>query len=74
MRRLAGSSSSLDITNEENVQDLLIFADNKIKNREDLEVKTKDFKYFDPDDDEGDGSLCTGITRLESENNAVKLS
>ena len=74
MRRWAGSSSYLNITNEENVQDLLIFADNKIKYGEDLEVKTKDFKYLDPDDDEGDGSLCTRITRLESENNAVKLS
>jgi len=42
----------LDITNEENVQDLLIFVDNTIQYGEDLEVKTRDFEYPDPDDSE----------------------
>ena len=38
----------LDITNEENVQDLLIFVD-MVKYGEDLEVKTRDFDYPDKD-------------------------
>ena len=44
----------LDITNEENVQDLLIFVDNTIQYGEDLEVKTRDFEYPDRDDDDND--------------------
>ena len=39
----------LDITNEENVQDLLTLVDNTIQYGEDLDVKTRDFDY--PDDD-----------------------
>ena len=50
----------LDITNEENVQDLLIFVDNTIQYGEDLEVKTRDFEYPDPDDDDGDGNYEQG--------------
>ena len=50
----------LDITNEENVQDLLIFVDNTIQYGEDLEVKTRDFEYPDQDDDEGDGNYEQG--------------
>lgn len=42
----------LDITNEENVQDLLIFVDNTIQYGEDLEVKTRDFDYPDRDDED----------------------
>ena len=44
----------LDITSEENVQDLLIFVDNTIQYGEDLEVKTRDFEYPDRDDDDAE--------------------
>jgi len=42
----------LDITNEENVQDLLTLIDNTIQYGEDLDVKTRDFDY--PDEDGGE--------------------
>eukprot|EP00088_Acartia_fossae_P010465 TRINITY_DN1522_c0_g1_i1.p1 TRINITY_DN1522_c0_g1~~TRINITY_DN1522_c0_g1_i1.p1 ORF type:complete len:277 (+),score=68.64 TRINITY_DN1522_c0_g1_i1:31-861(+) len=42
----------LDITNEENVQDLLIMIDTTVQYGEDLDVKTQDFEYPDKDDDD----------------------
>lgn len=45
----------LDITSEENVQDLLIMIDNTIQYGEDLDVKTKDYDYPEKDfEGEGD--------------------
>lgn len=42
----------LDITNEENIQDLLIMIDTTVQYGEDLDVKTKDFEYPDKEDDD----------------------
>jgi GTPase SAR1 family protein len=42
----------LDITNEENVQDLLIMIDTTVQYGEDLDVKTQEFEYPDKEDDE----------------------
>lgn len=42
----------LDITNEENIQDLLIMIDQTVQYGEDLDVKTKDFEYPDKEDDD----------------------
>lgn len=42
----------LDITNEENLQDLLIMIDTTVQYGEDQDVKTKDFDYPDKEDDE----------------------
>jgi len=40
----------LDITDEENIQDLLILIDNTIQYGEDQDVRTKDFEYEDKDE------------------------
>jgi len=40
----------LDITNEENIQDLLITIDNTIQYGEDSDVKTRDFEYQDKEE------------------------
>jgi len=42
----------LDITNEENIQDLLIMIDQTVQYGEDLDVKTKDFEYPDKEEDD----------------------
>lgn len=42
----------LDITNEENLQDLLIMIDTTVQFGEDEDVKTRDFEYPDKDDDD----------------------
>jgi len=42
----------LDITNEENIQDLLIMIDTTVQYGEDLDVKTQDFEYPDREDDQ----------------------
>jgi len=42
----------LDITNEENIQDLLIMIDTTVQYGEDLDVKTKDFEYPDKEEDD----------------------
>jgi len=44
----------LDITNEENVQDLLVMVDNTVQYGEDLDVRTRDFEYPDKEDDDDD--------------------
>jgi len=44
----------LDITNEENVQDLLIMIDTTVQYGEDLDVKTADFEYPDPENTNDD--------------------
>ena len=50
----------LDITNEENVQDLLTLIDNSIQYGEDLDVKTRDFDYPDNDGEEDPESFEKG--------------
>ena len=50
----------LDITNEENVQDLLTLVDNSIQYGEDLDVKTRDFDYPDNDGEEDPESFEKG--------------
>jgi len=42
----------LDITNEENLQDLLIMIDTTVQFGEDEDVKTRDFEYPDKDDED----------------------
>jgi len=44
----------LDITNEENVQDLLIMIDTTVQYGEDLDVKTAEFEYPDQEDKNDD--------------------
>lgn len=44
----------LDITNEENIQDMLIMIDNTVQYGEDLDVKTADFEYPERDEEDGD--------------------
>ena len=50
----------LDITNEENVQDLLTLVENSIQYGEDLDVKTRDFDYPDNDGEEDSESFEKG--------------
>ncbi|XP_067015736.1 GPN-loop GTPase 3 [Anabrus simplex] len=44
----------LNIRDEENIADLLLTIDNIIQYGEDADVKTKDFEYPDPEDDDND--------------------
>lgn len=44
-----------DIRDEENIADIMLTIDNIIQYGEDADVKTKDFEYNDPEDNDNDG-------------------